>query len=385
MLFLVLSTCLCGMLAAVSKQMVQRQNCWKGGDWLGNGIMDTPEAQRRHCCDEWYSEALTWMCFDSTYTREECCGTDHAILFLPKMPPVPNSGSPVTRDKAQREWEYLVRNATFVRTVRVGRSPSFSLRYFKRWHVDHEFLMDEQQSDAYNLDDLPRSSSTSRQWAVDVGANLGIVTLQLLKSDPFLNVLAIEPSPSVFRYLLWNLRANNVADRCIALNVGISNKQETAILFEPLMNPIQASLLHRSVTNVVHAAPRIQVPVMTFEQALGAASLSFSDVGLVKVDCEGCEWSILDAAAFWRDIDRFKIALVSEIHHFNGVAENPRWTEMTQQFCSEGISGKPLRQTDSGEDHLTCARNHYLESVGSRRMMHQLRPVRHSNRSAVTA
>ena len=45
---------------------------------------------------------------------------------------------------------------------------------------------------------------------IDVGANLGLVSISLAKQWPFARILALEPAPATFRYLLWNLKENQV-------------------------------------------------------------------------------------------------------------------------------------------------------------------------------
>ena len=48
---------------------------------------------------------------------------------------------------------------------------------------------------------------------VDVGANLGLVSISLAKQWPSARILALEPAPATFRYLLWNLKENHVASQ----------------------------------------------------------------------------------------------------------------------------------------------------------------------------
>ena len=48
---------------------------------------------------------------------------------------------------------------------------------------------------------------------IDVGANLGLVSISLAKQWPFARILALEPAPATFRYLLWNLKENQVTSQ----------------------------------------------------------------------------------------------------------------------------------------------------------------------------
>ena len=49
---------------------------------------------------------------------------------------------------------------------------------------------------------------------------IGLVSITLAKLWPSARIVALEPAPSSFRYLLWNLRENNVTSQAHSVNRG---------------------------------------------------------------------------------------------------------------------------------------------------------------------
>jgi FkbM family methyltransferase len=64
-------------------------------------------------------------------------------------------------------------------------------------------------ADPYGVCRLPHRQSPP-PFVIDVGANLGDVTIAVTKLHPTATVLAIEPAPLTFFYLLWNLHLNGI-------------------------------------------------------------------------------------------------------------------------------------------------------------------------------
>ena len=58
---------------------------------------------------------------------------------------------------------------------------------------------------------------------LDVGANVGVVSILMAKMWPDARIVAVEPALATFRYLLWNLRENGVTKQVWPLNVALSN------------------------------------------------------------------------------------------------------------------------------------------------------------------
>jgi FkbM family methyltransferase len=70
---------------------------------------------------------------------------------------------------------------------------------------------------------------------VDVGANVGVISIYLARRYPFIRVYAIEPDPLSYECLEQNLKANGV-DNVIAINKAISGDGEKRTLYVDVWN-----------------------------------------------------------------------------------------------------------------------------------------------------
>merc|ERR1712107_557161 len=130
--------------------------------------------------------------------------------------------------RKQRKWELDVRNASRLLEVWL-LGQHLKLWYFKAAVEDIRILVHELQQDPYQLLRLPRPTG-EKAMALDLGANIGVIPVLLAKlwaGTPFrLNVVYVEAAPSNYRYLLWNLRVNNVWDRVWPINAAVGGTTE---------------------------------------------------------------------------------------------------------------------------------------------------------------
>ena len=71
-----------------------------------------------------------------------------------------------------------------------------------------ESQLKELQKDAYGFSTLLLHHG---DVVLDVGANVGVVSIWLAKLYPGIRIIAIELDPTNFRFMLWNLHRNNAA------------------------------------------------------------------------------------------------------------------------------------------------------------------------------
>ena len=164
---------------------------------------------------------------------------------------------------------------------------------------------------------------------VDVGANIGYMSITVAKMQPSLPVLAIEPAPVTFFYFLWNCWLNRVSVRpgnpeerneslspgiIVAFNAAVAGRHDgrsVDLRFNP--SRTQDAMLARIInsTRDLHSYARggcgkrrasyslsqravcnnytQTVNVPTFD-VLGYLRRQGTDtVQLLKLDCEGCE------------------------------------------------------------------------------------------------
>ena len=157
---------------------------------------------------------------------------------------------------------------------------------------------------------------------VDVGANIGAFTL-LLRSASSLPVIAYEPQPFLFKLLQWNIGFNRLAGvdahnvACgskrgeVAFSIGING----SIVCESVASKKKSVSASPTVSNLDDEAEMTQsgeavvnVPVTTLDEDLA----DVPSVALLKIDCEGFEYDVLQGAA--GIIKRHRPQLVLEVH-----------------------------------------------------------------------
>lgn len=153
----------------------------------------------------------------------------------------------------------------------------------------------ELMHDSYGIAQIPFQSG---DVVLDVGANTGIFSIYLAQLHPEITIHAFEPVPATYRRLLANLEANGVTNviphnlavtadgRPLELHVDWSNSgAATAYLTRPYANGHE----------------HIEVPSTTLAQIL--EDYGIERVRLLKMDCEGAEYEILQDTAVLTAVD----------------------------------------------------------------------------------
>ena len=162
----------------------------------------------------------------------------------------------------------------------------------------------------------PRVRQLSTGYLIDVGANIGLYTL-LLRSVSSLPIIAYEPQPFLFKLLQCNIAFNHLPDvearnfACgsrrgeVSFSIGINGSvapgggavRSTAS--DDLES--EAQLTQRGKTVV-------QVPLTTLNEDLAGVP----SIALLKIDCEGFEFDVLQGAL--RLIEQHEPLLFLEVH-----------------------------------------------------------------------
>ena len=133
---------------------------------------------------------------------------------------------------------------------------------------------------------LIRCLLTPADTFVDVGAHIGYFSLVAAKYAH--QVLAFEPSPSTYTYLIRNLQLNpGLASRVISCAVALSDRAGPASLFNSLEHPGLASLHPIESAHIIVEA----IATDTLDHAASAHHIAF-----LKIDVEGGEFSVLNGA-----------------------------------------------------------------------------------------
>ena len=126
---------------------------------------------------------------------------------------------------------------------------------------------------------------------VDVGANIGVMTVYAHLSGCFDGAVAIEPEPFNLALLRRNLAANGLADRVTVVGAAASDRHQRARLAMSRRNRGAHSLDAGHVTG--RAGGSIEVETAPLDDLLASAGVAASTIGLVKIDVEGHELDVL--------------------------------------------------------------------------------------------
>lgn len=120
---------------------------------------------------------------------------------------------------------------------------------------------------------------------IDVGANIGLFTIRSKQLWPHARVLSLEPHPGNFAHLQEHIKINElsgvtaysegVADECGCLELNVSARN---ISGHSMYKPGSSS---------------VKVPVSTLSDLIHRSGFGKGKI-LIKVDCEGCEFPLLN-------------------------------------------------------------------------------------------
>jgi FkbM family methyltransferase len=141
-------------------------------------------------------------------------------------------------------------------------------------------------------------------WMIDVGAHIGTIGLTLARQNPDLRVLCIEAVPDNADLLEANISRLGLASRVISIRAyaaapgTISGTCHYGYRYRESESDGYVSA-HRYVGNTwIHLGEpehSVEVPAVSLDRLL--REYDIEDVALLKIDCEGCEWSFLDTPA----------------------------------------------------------------------------------------
>jgi FkbM family methyltransferase len=125
---------------------------------------------------------------------------------------------------------------------------------------------------------------------VDVGANIGLMAIPVLRSQPTCRVVSFEPSPSSLPFLQRTASESTYRDRWTVVGKGLSNQTGEFDFWigRPADSPYEG---FESADRIV-AARVIKVPVSTLDEEW--RQLGEPDVSVIKIDVEGAEGLVLN-------------------------------------------------------------------------------------------
>ena len=126
----------------------------------------------------------------------------------------------------------------------------------------------------------------------DVGANIGLMAIPVLRACDTCRVVSFEPSPNSLPYLQTTAQGSTFADRWMVRGVALSSSPGE--LDFTIGRPDDALFEGFNSTTIVNARV-IKVKVSTIDEEWRA--LARPAVSVIKIDVEGAEGGVLDGAS----------------------------------------------------------------------------------------
>lgn len=150
------------------------------------------------------------------------------------------------------------------------------------------------------LEDMYCFTNVKGAVVVDVGAYIGETALLFLRKGAS-RVYALEPVDKHYRYLLENISRNNASDRVVPLNYGA--------WFRDAVLTVDYGGSGTGLSATAEAPKALKVRHMG--SILRDVYAKEGRIDLVKMDCEGCEYSLLSLRA--EDL-RLSSQYIVEVH-----------------------------------------------------------------------
>ena len=132
---------------------------------------------------------------------------------------------------------------------------------------------------------------------LDVGANIGMICIALLKHGYFERAVAFEPAPNSYRLLVRNIEQNGLSDRILHFPYAVSSSESDVELELSEDNSGDHRVRHINTAGFFREDRRRTVKVrgMTLGRFLGEhAELDPEEVALVWLDIQGHEGQFLE-------------------------------------------------------------------------------------------
>ena len=127
------------------------------------------------------------------------------------------------------------------------------------------------------------------QYLVDIGANIGSVTLDRAWSDPRVKVDAYEPNPLTFDTLNRNIRENGLESRVRLFRDAVTGQNGVVRLWSG-----ESSVLSSTSAGAAIGGVSMSVPTVSLDRAIARTGATHV---AVKIDAEGAEVDMLESAS----------------------------------------------------------------------------------------
>ena len=131
---------------------------------------------------------------------------------------------------------------------------------------------------------------------IDLGANIGVVTLDWATRLKGVTIHAYEPHPATFAVLAANVSENRLAQRVRTYNEAVDRGPGTLLLRTFWCSVLASAYAELAEVGGNDESCSVRVPAVSLDQGI-ARFAGQGMVDLVKMDVEGAEADILEGAA----------------------------------------------------------------------------------------
>jgi FkbM family methyltransferase len=185
-----------------------------------------------------------------------------------------------------------------------------------------DVIVGELLADVYGIESIPFSPG---DVMVDVGGNLGAVSIYVAKKHPGVKILLYEPVPESHRLCLRNLEANGVSGiTAIQKAVTGDGRPLTLAARRDFLGGASAHYRGERIAGPGHV--QFSVDSVTLDQVFDTHGIRRCK--LLKIDCEGSEHEILRAATCLGRVDylsgefHINAQLTAQGHSISGLREH---------------------------------------------------------------
>jgi FkbM family methyltransferase len=168
---------------------------------------------------------------------------------------------------------------------------------------------------------------------VDIGANVGSVSLYIAKKYPNVKIYSFEAHPINYKNLIRNIESNNITN-IVAHNLAVSHADNELINITLSPNNTGSSSIFKS-SKTDSELLNFEVNTICLDTIISTNNIK--KIKFLKIDCEGSEFDILEN---FKQIDSVEVVNMSvEIHTF--MESRGKNVNSLVELCDKISTNKP--------------------------------------------